>query len=65
MQYFDDISVVTGHTPTQEIKSNSRPGYIYKGNNHIAVDCGYCRPDEQLAALCPDTGKEYYASNYL
>ncbi len=29
IQYFDDIYVVTGHTPTQEIKSNPRPGYIY------------------------------------
>lgn len=64
VRYFDDIYVVTGHTPTQEIKYNPRPGYIYKGNNHIAVDCGCYRPDGQLAAICLDTGEEYYVSNH-
>lgn len=64
IRYFDDIYVVTGHTPTQEIKSNPKPGYIYKGNNHIAIDCGCYRPDGRLAAICLDTGKEYYVSNH-
>lgn len=64
IRYFDDIYVVTGHTPTQEIRYNPRPGYIYKGNNHIAVDCGCYRPDGQLAAVCLDTGEEYYVSNH-
>lgn len=31
---------MTGHTPTQVIKGNSRPGFIYQKNHHIAIDCG-------------------------
>lgn len=38
--YFKNITVVSGHTPTQNILGNSRPGYIFKKNNHIAIDCG-------------------------
>lgn len=59
--YFEDAYVVTGHTPTQEIIGNPRPGYIYQKNNHIAMDCGCSRPDGRLAALCLDTGEEFYA----
>lgn len=59
--YFEDAYVVTGHTPTQEIIGNPRPGYIYQKNNHIAMDCGCNRPDGRLAALCLDTGEEFYA----
>lgn len=59
--YFEDVYVVTGHTPTQEIIGNPRPGYIYQKNNHIAMDCGCNRSDGRLAALCLDTGEEFYA----
>lgn len=59
--YFEDVYVVTGHTPTQEIIGNPRPGYIYQKNNHIAMDCGCNRPDGRLAVLCLDTGEEFYA----
>lgn len=59
--YYEDIYVVTGHTPTQEIIGNPRPGYIYQKNNHIAMDCGCNRPDGRLAVLCLDTGEEFYA----
>lgn len=59
--YFEDVYVVTGHTPTQEIIGNPRPGYIFQKNNHIAMDCGCNRPDGRLAALCLDTGEEFYA----
>lgn len=58
-KYFDDIIVITGHTPTQYIKCNDRPGYIYKANNHIAIDCGCCF-GQRLAAICLDTGEEFY-----
>lgn len=61
IQYFEDTYVVTGHTPTQTIADNPRPGYIYRANHHIAIDCGSCRPDGRLAAICLDTGKEFYA----
>lgn len=40
VQYFKDTYVVTGHTPTQTIKDNLQPGYIYRRNNNIAIDCG-------------------------
>lgn len=59
-QYFNDIYVVTGHTPTQCIKENPRPGYIYRQRNHIAIDCGCTLPGGRLAAICLDSGEEYY-----
>ena len=59
--YFDDIIVVSGHTPTQNILGNSHPGYIFKTNHHIAIDCGAGKINGRLAAICLDTGKEYYA----
>ncbi len=36
------------------------PGSIYKGNNHIAIDCGCNIPRGRLAAICLDTWEEYY-----
>ncbi len=59
-QYFEDRYVITGHTPTQHIDGNPKPGFIYRNKNHIAIDCGACMPDGNLAALCLETGKEYY-----
>ncbi|WP_022779934.1 hypothetical protein [Butyrivibrio sp. AE3009] len=59
-QYFNDKFVVTGHTPTQLIEENPNPGYIYKNNNHIAIDCGAHFPCGRLAAICLDTLEEYY-----
>lgn len=60
-RYFNDIYVVTGHTPTFTIEENPRPGYIYRINNHIAIDCGACFPGGRLAAICLDTGEEFYS----
>ncbi len=61
VEYFPDVFVITGHTPTQLIEENPRPGYIYRNKNHIAIDCGSCRPDGRLAAICLDTGEEFYS----
>ncbi|MBR1470486.1 MAG: serine/threonine protein phosphatase [Lachnospiraceae bacterium] len=61
-QYFDDVYVVSGHTPTQLIEENPKPGYIYRANNHIAIDCGSCFKGGRLAAICLDTGEEFYSS---
>ena len=36
-------------------------GYIYRKNNHIAIDCGACFPGGRLAAICLDTGEEFYS----
>ena len=60
-RYFDDIYVVTGHTPTQLIDANPRPGYIYRNENHIAIDCGAFIEGGRLSAICLDTGEEYYS----
>lgn len=60
-RYFDDVYVVTGHTPTQEIEGNPKPGYIYRANHHIAIDCGACFPGGRLAAICLNTGEEFYS----
>ena len=61
-KYFDDTIVISGHTPTQEIKDNPKPGYIYRKNNHIAIDCGASVPGGRLAAICLDSGEEFYSS---
>ena len=59
--YFEDKYVVTGHTPTQNIPGNDRPGYIFKQNNHIAIDCGACFPGGRLACIRLEDGAEFYA----
>ena len=59
--YFDDIYTISGHTPTQNIPDNPRPGYIFRANNHIAIDCGANKRDGRLAALCLDTQEEVYS----
>ncbi len=61
-KYFENTIVITGHTPTQYIEDNPRPGYIYRKNNHIAIDCGASIPGGRLAAICLDTGEEFYSS---
>ena len=62
-RYFPDKIVVTGHTPTQYIENNPRPGYIFRKNGHIAIDCGCNKRNGRLAALCLDTGEEFYSSD--
>lgn len=58
--YFPDRYVITGHTPTQMIKGNLKPGYIYKRGRQIGIDCGACFKGGRLATLCLDTGEEFY-----
>lgn len=66
IQYFDDKYIVTGHTPTQNILGNPRPGFIYQKNNHIAIDCGAYTRGGRLAAICLETGEEFYSdADYL
>lgn len=59
--YYEDKIVITGHTPTQHIPGNPRPGYIFRGNNHIALDCCACSPGGRLAGICLETGEEFFA----
>ena len=57
--YFRDKFVVTGHTPTQIIEANPRPGYIYRVNDHIAIDCG-ASMGGRLGCICLESGEEFY-----
>ena len=56
--YFDNIILVTGHTPT-ELIDKKYEGRVWKGNNHIAVDCG-ASFGYPLGCICLDTMQEYY-----
>lgn len=59
-RYFkdEDTYLVTGHTPTMNIRADKR-AMVYEENGHIAIDCG-CVFDGQLAAYCVDTGESFY-----
>lgn len=59
-QYYDDVYVVTGHTPTQMIPANPNPGYIFRAHHHIAIDCGASYPGGRLGAFCLETREEFY-----
>jgi serine/threonine protein phosphatase 1 len=59
-KYYEDAYVITGHTPTQLIDGNPRPGYIYQANNHIAIDCGCCFLDGRLGCLRLEDMAEFY-----
>lgn len=58
-QYFKDKYLVTGHTPTCAIYQDKNNFKIYKGNHHIAIDCGAVYGG-YLGAICLDNGKEFY-----
>lgn len=60
--YFPDKYLVTGHLPTRCIDGNDGQDKIFKGNNHIAIDCGSgCKGHGgRLGCICLDTGAEYY-----
>lgn len=57
--YYPDKYLVTGHLPTRNIAENPNPDRIFRANNHIAIDCG-CGFGGFLAAICLDTGEEFY-----
>ena len=62
-QYYQDKIVITGHTPTQMIENNPNPGFVYKQNNHLGIDCGAYLPEGRLAAVCLETGEEFYSTS--
>lgn len=57
--YFPDRYLVTGHTPTRNIRNHPNPDSIYRENNHIAIDCG-CVFGGRLGAVCLEDGREFY-----
>ena len=59
--YFDDMYIITGHTPTGYIERSSA-GKIWMGNHHIAIDCGVVF-GYPLGCLCLDTMEEFYEKN--
>lgn len=63
-RYFEEENVflLTGHTPTLSIPGHEKPE-IYRKNGHIAIDCG-CVFGGRLAAICLDTGEEYYVDSH-
>lgn len=58
--YYEDRYLVTGHTPTVLIDPDYK-GKIFRGNNHIEVDCGAVFFGT-LGCFCLDTMEEFYVS---
>lgn len=56
--YFEDKYIITGHTPTGFIDPEFK-GKIWRGNNHIAIDCGAVFGNP-LGCICLDTMEEFY-----
>ena len=57
-QYYSNIFLVTGHTPTLNIDP-SYEGRIWRKNNHIAIDCG-AGFDMQLGCIRLEDFEEFY-----
>lgn len=57
----ENIYMITGHTPTCEIREDKR-FEVYQGNGHIAIDCG-CVYGGNLAAYCIETGEIVYVKS--
>ena len=57
--YYPDKYLVSGHLPTSSIMENEKPNFIFRENNHIAIDCG-SGLGGQLGMICLDTGEEFY-----
>lgn len=55
--YYKTKTIVTGHTPVKLIDKNCRG--VWKGNNHIAIDCAVAFGGS-LACVCLDTNEEFY-----
>ena len=57
--YFSDKYLITGHLPTRAIEG-AKPDYIYRANNHIAIDCG-AGFGGRIGAFCLETEEEVYS----
>ena len=59
-RYYRDKNtyLVTGHTPTMNIRADKKP-LVYREKGHIAIDCG-CVFGGNLAAFCLETGEVTY-----
>ena len=61
--YSWDWVTIVGHTPTQLIPQNDEPGWIYRKNNIIDIDCGVHTVGGRLAAFCLETEEAVYVRN--
>ena len=57
-EYFSDVVLVSGHTPTFH-RGEAYRGKVFRGNNHLAIDTGGVF-GETFACVCLDTGEEFY-----
>ena len=57
-RYDPDMTFVTGHTPTALIDRQST-GRIWRGNGHIAIDCG-AGFGSRLGCICLENEWEFY-----
>ena len=57
-RYFEDRTLVFGHTPVKELNLGMEEKIFY-GNGFIDIDCG-CAFGGKLACLRLDDGKEFY-----
>jgi serine/threonine protein phosphatase 1 len=55
--YFEDKTIIVGHTPTSEDKDGQNS--IYYGNGTIFIDCGLGRGG-RLGCLRLEDGEEFY-----
>lgn len=60
-QYFEDIYVISGHSPTLSYGPQFK-GKIIQKNNHILIDCG-CVFGFGLGVFCLDNQKVIYVKN--
>ncbi len=56
-KYFDDKTIIVGHTPTSE--ANGGADRIFYGNGTVFIDCGLGRGGH-LGCLRLEDGKEFY-----
>ena len=57
-RYFEDITVIFGHTPTFYIRKDRKP-IVFQENGHLVMDCG-CVYGGNLAAFCIETEEITY-----
>ena len=58
-RYDEHTVFITGHTPTG-LLDPAFAGRIWRGNGHLAIDCGAPFEGGRLGCICLETMEEYY-----
>ena len=58
--YDPNVTFVTGHTPTPLIDPLGDGG-VWRGNGHLAIDCGAPFEGGRLGCVCLETMEEFYS----